>query len=811
MEKPTKSRALSMRAKPAAPSPPRGRSVVAVIGIDQYQHWPRLRNAVSDALGVQRRLIEQFGFIEAFPPLIDARATRDAISSSINDQLRQFVQEGDDLLLFFAGHGHTRASQIGERKVADGYLVPVDAHIGVDERWSEYVAIEPLLIEIAKLPAQHILVILDACHSGFALGDAMKAFRGGAERYNSDLASRVGRKVITSAMHDQLALDGGPIAGHSLFAGTLIDGLNWGGADLDGNGFVTSSELGLYLQQRVAQTSDSSQTPDFGSFHLDDRGELCLSLKNQTFDALKARALVCLHGGDFSNFRELVHQLAELRPASPEALYLRYRLTLLEGDVGAAIDLARQLLALDVSKGTIPLSAHDLGTLTVVLPFWRRLLEIPEGGFPLQTESLLGSSVDGLTSTAAAHLVEVDACELDSGDVLRLRLVNETGQQTHVYAVLIDPDGRPSFPPLWDDDDLLWNGLAPGTMQDSFPFAFATLGMWEVRLYSSPSRIRYLVSAPATATRAILSVDALNRFDWSHVRMRTLRYSVRPKRLRAGDQGHARAHSRGVLSGDQDPLVRLMTRVRLESTDFDDALQARAAWQQQVPDLLGQNDLVHFVATDEQADLVVRRVDAATLELIDSTGNTLFRGSSRYPEMKAAQMISHLSIYKALRHYEPWAKQARQPPALEIELTGRCGPESEYESGSGKPTTMPFDPKEPIPVFSSGESVVLRIHNRSDSPLKVGVFLFGADWSVHFITLFDLAAKQGDWIAIHSYAEGTPGDRPWLVKAIGSRQLEAFDKFQLPPLGESDYRGGIVGLPRDGLEVAEATLLERET
>jgi hypothetical protein len=37
----------------------------------------------------------------------------------------------------------------------------------------------------------------------------------------------VSRKAITSARRDQLARDGGPVAGHSLFAGVLIDGLNW--------------------------------------------------------------------------------------------------------------------------------------------------------------------------------------------------------------------------------------------------------------------------------------------------------------------------------------------------------------------------------------------------------------------------------------------------------------------------------------------------------------------------------------------------------------------------------------------------------
>jgi tetratricopeptide (TPR) repeat protein len=70
--------------------------------------------------------------------------------------------------------------------------------------------------------------------------------------------------------------------GHSLFTGTLIDGLKNKDADLDGDGIVTSSELGLYLQQQVgqaAQAKGSGQTPDFGEFNLDNRGQMVISYR----------------------------------------------------------------------------------------------------------------------------------------------------------------------------------------------------------------------------------------------------------------------------------------------------------------------------------------------------------------------------------------------------------------------------------------------------------------------------------------------------------------------------------------------------
>src|SRR4028119_107510 len=297
-----------------------GRALVVTIGINKYVHWQELKNAVPDAIGLQQTLIDKLGFSAPIPPLLNEAATKVAIASLIEDQLREELQEDDNLVLFFAGHGHTRVDKVGGET---GFIVPVEAR-GPKEVWGDYIPIDPLLQSISRLTARHILVILDSCHSGFALGEAMRIYKS-ANRYEKDLSSRISRKVITSARREQLALDCGPIPGHSLFTGTLIDGFNWGKADLDGNGLITSSELGLFIQQQVAQSSQSNQTPDFGSFDLDDRGEMVISLRNQSFDSLKARAFSALQRGEFTTFKELVKEIVLLKPSSPEALYLEYR------------------------------------------------------------------------------------------------------------------------------------------------------------------------------------------------------------------------------------------------------------------------------------------------------------------------------------------------------------------------------------------------------------------------------------------------------------------------------------------------------
>jgi hypothetical protein len=87
------------------------------------------------------------------------------------------------------------------------------------------------------------------------------------------LQARRSRRVITSALDDQRAMDGGPYPGHSLFTGCLIEAFSGGLAE-GGRHHATGRELGMYLQRRVRSYPPSTQTPDFGTFELDDRGDI---------------------------------------------------------------------------------------------------------------------------------------------------------------------------------------------------------------------------------------------------------------------------------------------------------------------------------------------------------------------------------------------------------------------------------------------------------------------------------------------------------------------------------------------------------
>lgn len=499
-----------------------GRSLIVTIGINNYANWQKLKNAVQDAIGFQQVLIDKFGFLAPIPPLIDSAATKDSINALVTDQLRDILEKDDSLLLFFAGHGHTRVEEHAET----GFIVPIDARRpDPKEYWNDYIRLSHWLEEIAELPARHILVILDSCHSGFALGESASSFRD-AVRYQQDLSHRRSRKVITSAQREQPALDNGPMPGHSLFTGTLIHGFIWGEADLEGNGLITGSELGLFVQQRVAQASSSAQTPDFGSFHLDDRGEMVFSLRNQSFEALKARAFSALQTNQLTLFKELTEQIITLKPSNPEVLYLEFRLRFLEKQFDRVIEVIDQLINLNLNKSQLPLSHNDLLKIQVRLPCWIPVFSIPPSDFPLEVAILNGSTKEDLRVIQEQPLGDGLGYLIDPQTFCQLRITNPTQNPVHVYMVGCDETGRFQLETLWGDASIILQGIPPTETKTGYLFKpQGQPGIREVRLFSSPKQIRFFLF-PASPDAYGAQIDAIAPDDLQEIKMQSIRFSL---------------------------------------------------------------------------------------------------------------------------------------------------------------------------------------------------------------------------------------------------------------------------------------------
>lgn len=351
-----------------------GRYVFAGIGIDEYQTpeiWKSLDNAVNDVIRVSQTLEEAFAFETPGQwTLTNAEATRPAIMALVDD-LRRNLQADDNLIFFYAGHGAEVADVVGGEEVGrTGYIVPVGVKEAVTTSPSQYVEIEDLLETLARLPSRHVLVILDSCYSGMALDGSFKTRGGGETQQTTDLIRRVSRRVLTSAQSDQLAADGGAdFPENSLFTGWLTEGLRRaaeGGdvdtpsPDTDQDGMITVTELYAFVRGRVGTASESRQTPDFGAFELDQRGELVLALESDPFDDLYTEAYDAFEGGKFDTFFTASEAALEIQADGPRSSYLRYLAARIDDDLSIVLTSLRELAAFADAGDAVPLSAGEL-------------------------------------------------------------------------------------------------------------------------------------------------------------------------------------------------------------------------------------------------------------------------------------------------------------------------------------------------------------------------------------------------------------------------------------------------------------------
>lgn len=258
-------------------------SWAVVVGIDDYEHWPRLGYAVNDARGIEALLKEKFGFQDDHVfTLHDRVASRANLLSLLGDYLGdpRRVQREDRVFVFFAGHGATRPLASGRDL---GYIIPADGK--ADALQGTAISMSNFQDIADAIPAKHLLFVMDSCYSGLALT------RGGgaadSRSYLAEIARRQARQIYTAGGADQQVADSGP-GGHSVFTWALLRGLG-GESDLNGDGVITATELATWTSPMVA--SMSRQTPAFGNLPGSEGGEFFFTLNpaDRPLNGLSAR------------------------------------------------------------------------------------------------------------------------------------------------------------------------------------------------------------------------------------------------------------------------------------------------------------------------------------------------------------------------------------------------------------------------------------------------------------------------------------------------------------------------------------------
>jgi hypothetical protein len=227
------------------------KSKALVIGIDGYDghNWPQLSNGIRDAEAVAKGLAAQ-GF--------EVTLKKNLKSDELDQAFRSFfIIDGDDpnarLLLWFAGHGDT----IDE----EAYLVPADAPSPKFDaefrdkaiplrRFGEY---------MREAKARHVLAIFDSCFSGGVFNVA----RSRPPPAITLATTQPVREFISSGEAEQEVSDDGT------FRKLFLDVLAGREPDADANhdGYVTGTELGLFLTQKMSDLTNNRQTPRYGKLN----------------------------------------------------------------------------------------------------------------------------------------------------------------------------------------------------------------------------------------------------------------------------------------------------------------------------------------------------------------------------------------------------------------------------------------------------------------------------------------------------------------------------------------------------------------
>ena len=222
-----------------------------VVGVSDYQKWPKLPNAANDAKEVASKL-EGLGF--GVKILLDP--TSREMKTALNEMVYNMGKEKDRALLFYyAGHGETETLA---DKTKMGYIIPKDCPLlkkdplGFVDR-----AISMRDIESASLRirSKHVMMLFDSCFSG-SLFSLVRA----APDDITEKSVHPVRQYITAGREDEQVPD------RSIFKRCLLIGLE-GDADLTGDGYITGSELGMYLSDNVVNYTKRGQHPQYGKIN----------------------------------------------------------------------------------------------------------------------------------------------------------------------------------------------------------------------------------------------------------------------------------------------------------------------------------------------------------------------------------------------------------------------------------------------------------------------------------------------------------------------------------------------------------------
>lgn len=223
-----------------------GRSWFFGVGINQYQHFENLNNAVKDVQDVLELLQQRYDVDEVLT-FFDEAATRENIIGQL-DELVERITPKDKLILYYSGHGYLNRSR------NRGYWIPHNAR---KNSTAQYIRNSTIRDYLADINSKHSLLISDSCFSGSLLVPGPPRYAGALD----ELEQLSSRWAMCSGRDNEVVADGQP-GGNSPFATSILQ-------ILGGNQSLKLNVAKLADQVMLATRSKYKQLPLYGGLNLE--------------------------------------------------------------------------------------------------------------------------------------------------------------------------------------------------------------------------------------------------------------------------------------------------------------------------------------------------------------------------------------------------------------------------------------------------------------------------------------------------------------------------------------------------------------
>ena len=232
-----------------------------IIGINKYENVQPLSYAIDDAIAVKNLLINDFGFPRNnVNLLLNQEATQNNIKKQL-DILVKSAKKNDRVLFYFAGHGETEPLALDGTDM--GFLLPVEGD--TENLYLTSIPMDELKRISLYSKAKHMLFLVDACYGGLAAQNTRGIQISDEPGFIDKISNEISRQIITAGGKDEEVIEKDDWQ-HSAFTKSLLTGLKEKRADLNSDGIITGTEVGMFLQEHVYLDTDNFQTPQVKRF-----------------------------------------------------------------------------------------------------------------------------------------------------------------------------------------------------------------------------------------------------------------------------------------------------------------------------------------------------------------------------------------------------------------------------------------------------------------------------------------------------------------------------------------------------------------